>query len=72
MNHPQLYLDDSTRRIILSKHRFYVEQVRKRLLAQFDDIEGQADQYQDELLGSLSQSPHYYFSEEPDLEQWGL
>ncbi|MCW2392266.1 hypothetical protein [Sphingobium sp. B11D3A] len=70
MTQPQLYLDEVARSIILNRHRFYVKQVRKRLFSQFDDLEGQADQYKDELLGALSQSPQYQFREEPDLAEW--
>jgi hypothetical protein len=44
------------RRLILEKHDFYVEQVKKRVLTQLQDIEGEADRFSEveyKRLGSL-------------------
>ena len=45
---------DSHRQMLLAEHRFYVEQARKRLLSQFDNISAEADQAADEYLASAS------------------
>jgi len=53
----QLYMWHGTRAHLLERHRFYVDQVRKRLLSQFTDIEGEADRYEDEVWEALKQRP---------------
>ncbi len=53
---PQLYLWEGTRRSILERHDFYVDQVRARVLEPFADIEGEAVRYADrefERLGKV-------------------
>lgn len=37
------YMDESYRQHLIEKHLFYVEQAKKRLLAQFSDLDGEAD-----------------------------
>lgn len=43
------------RQHLIAEHRFYVEQARKRLLAQFDNIHEEAEQAEKEFLDSMSQ-----------------
>ena len=47
------------RQNMMAEHRFYVEQARKRLLSQFDNLEGEADKAADEYLerGSVNFNP---------------
>ena len=42
------------RQNLMAEHRFYVEQARKRLLSQFDNIEGEADKAAEEYLDRMS------------------
>lgn len=44
------YMWDRYRRSLVEGHRFYVEQARKRLLGQFDDIEAEANKAAEEWL----------------------
>lgn len=44
----------SFRQALIAGHLFYVEQARKRLLAQFDDIEAEADKAADDWLEKSS------------------
>lgn len=59
MRRAQLYLWDGARRRYLALHDFYVEQVRSRILSQFDDLEGQAQRFTDETYERLGQAPGY-------------
>jgi len=43
------------RQSLMAEHRFYVEQARKRLLSQFDNISEEADKAADEHLNSISE-----------------
>lgn len=43
------------RQHLIAEHRFYVEQARKRLLAQFDNIHEEADKAEKDFLDSMSQ-----------------
>ncbi|APR53179.1 hypothetical protein CA223_04420 [Sphingomonas koreensis] len=54
---PQLYMWEGARRIFLEQHRFYVEQVKTRLLSQFDDLEGQADRFAEETFERFGSAP---------------
>jgi hypothetical protein len=45
------------RRIYLERHDFYVEQVRARVLAQFRDIETEAQQHSETIYNELAESP---------------
>jgi hypothetical protein len=40
---PQLYMWSGKRRRIIDRHNFYVEQVRTKVLAQFRNIEAEAE-----------------------------
>jgi hypothetical protein len=40
MHEPQLYYPSSTKNLFVSAHDFYVEQMKKRIFSQFDDLEG--------------------------------
>jgi hypothetical protein len=53
------------RRQIIASHQFYIEQARKRLLSQFQNIEEQSDKYADEWLEKAGQ----YF--DPDRDDPG-
>jgi len=44
------------RQDLIKKHTFYVDQARKRLLSQFEDIEGEADAFADKFLDEIGQS----------------
>lgn len=57
MRQAQLYLWDGARRHYLALHDFYVEQMRSRILSQFDDLEGQARRFTDETYERLGQAP---------------
>lgn len=41
----QLYMASGTRKLLLARHDFYVEQTDKRVLAHFQDIEAEASRY---------------------------
>jgi len=43
------------RQELISNHKFYVEQAQKRLLSQFEDISGEADQFAQEWLSKADQ-----------------
>jgi hypothetical protein len=42
---------------ILERHNFYVEQVQARILSQFPDIEGEAEEYANSEYGRLAAAP---------------
>ena len=43
------------RQELISNHKFYVEQARKRLLSQFEDVSGEADKFAEEWLSKADQ-----------------
>jgi hypothetical protein len=43
-------MSDARRQVLINEHLFYIEQARKRLLSQFDDIEGEVDSAADSWL----------------------
>ncbi|WP_222594631.1 hypothetical protein, partial [Acetobacter oeni] len=55
----QLYLWSEARTHHIALHEFYVEQMRSRILSQFDDLEGQADRHTEEAYQRMSQAPGY-------------
>lgn len=65
----QLYMWEGGRRIFLEQHRFYVEQLKTRLLSQFDDLEGQADRFGDETFERLGRAPGYGDVDMADLAE---
>jgi hypothetical protein len=54
---PQLYMYYRIREHILERHNFYVEQVQARILSQFPDIEGEAEEYANSEYGRLAAAP---------------
>jgi hypothetical protein len=58
-------MDQPYRQWLIARHRFYVEQARKRLLSQFDDMGGDADRAADEWLALQGQ--HF----DPDRDDEG-
>jgi hypothetical protein len=54
---PQLYMWSGTRRRIIDRHNFYVEQVRTKVLAQFRNIEAEAEAYVDNQYNELASLP---------------
>jgi hypothetical protein len=56
MRQLELYMWVGQRRLVLERHDFYVEQVKARVLAQFQDVAGEAERHSEaeyERLGSL-------------------
>lgn len=58
------HMSSMTRSHLLSRHDFYVEQIRKRVLSQFDDIDGEADEYAQTEYERMGQLPG---SEDSDM-----
>lgn len=59
MRRAQLYLWSEARAHHIALHEFYVEQMRSRILSQFDDLEGQADRYTEEAYERMGRAPGY-------------
>lgn len=57
MRELQLYMYEGNRRVYLERHDFYVEQVRARVLAQFRDIETEAQQHSETIYNEVAESP---------------
>lgn len=66
----QLYLWDGARRIFLEAHRFYVDQLKTRLLSQFDDIEGQADRFAEDAYERIGTAPGHGDIDMSDVADW--
>jgi hypothetical protein len=56
---------DYIRTVIVGRHTFFVREAKKRLLNQFDDIEGEAERYQEEAWQAAMRAP--YYGDEPDM-----
>lgn len=56
----QLYMYSAIRRHIVERHDFYVEQVKKRLFAQFQDIEAEAETYGNEIYDAMGRYASKY------------
>lgn len=69
MRRAQLYLWDGARNHHIALHQFYVEQMRSRVLSQFDDVEGQADRHTEEAYELMSQSLGYGEIDMADLAE---
>ncbi len=54
---PQLYMWSGTKRQILQRHDFYVDQVRQKVFSQFRDIEAQAEAHADSEFDRLQSLP---------------
>ncbi|MBL0923222.1 MAG: hypothetical protein IBJ12_01995 [Sphingomonadaceae bacterium] len=61
----ELQMYEYSRNVIVERHMFFVREAKNRLLNQFDDIEGEADRYQDEAWQSAMSAP--YYGDEPDI-----
>lgn len=59
MRRAQLYLWSEARAHHIALHEFYVEQMRSRILSQFDDLEGQADRYTEEAYERMGRGLGY-------------
>jgi hypothetical protein len=57
MRELQLYMYRGNRRVYLERHNFYVEQVRTRVLAQFRDIETEAQKHSETVYEQLAELP---------------
>ncbi len=55
----QLYLWSGARAIFLDRHTFYVTQLKSRLLAQFDDLEQEADRFAEESFARMGRVVSY-------------
>ncbi|HKY87659.1 MAG TPA: hypothetical protein VJL90_12925 [Pseudorhodoplanes sp.] len=66
---PQLYMWSGTRARYLQRHDFYVDQVRKRVLSQFSNIEEEAERYSQEEYERLSSLPGREDVDMADLAQ---
>lgn len=66
----QLYMWEGARRIFLDAHRFYVDQLKTRLLSQFDDIEGQADSFAEEAYERIGSSSGHGGFDMSDAADW--
>lgn len=61
---------NGVRKMILERHRFYVEQVRNRLLGQFDDIEGEAEIVEAGVWTAQQERPYHPDIDESDIAEW--
>lgn len=59
MAEPQLYMWSGVRELLLSRHDFYVEQVKKRVLGNFENMEEEANSVANEVYEHLGSSPYY-------------
>lgn len=53
----QLYMWSGIREAALRRHDFYLEQAKRRLVGQFEDIDGEATQFADDLFERYASSP---------------
>lgn len=65
----QLYYHSATRDMFVEKHRFYAEQVRERLLSQFNDLEGDADRYLAKKMDELSSLPSAGYEDDSHIPE---
>jgi len=66
----QLYMWEGARRIFLDAHLFYVDQLKTRLLSQFDDIEGMANRFAEEAYERIGSSPGHSEIDMSDAAEW--
>ena len=50
---PQIYMSSGVRQLFLARHDFYMEQVKARVLRNFDNMEKDADRVADEIYDRL-------------------
>ena len=60
---PQIYMSSGVRQLFLARHDFYMEQVKARVLRNFDNMEKDADQVADEIYDRLGSE----YSEDGDM-----
>ena len=76
----QLYMWSGTRELVLGRHRFYVEQVRKKVFDQFRDIEREAEAFADEAHEQMGRwvgedgdpADHAHSALDAGIERYGL
>lgn len=56
---PQLYMWKGLKDIVLTRHDFFVEQIKARVLGNFDNIEAEADQKADQVYDHLGSMPSW-------------
>jgi hypothetical protein len=61
----ELQMHDYLRVSIVERHTFFVTEAKNRLLNQFNDIEAEAERYQEEAWQAAIQAP--YHGDEPDM-----
>ena len=73
---PQIYMWSETRKRILQRHDFYFAQTKARVLANFADIESDADDFvrmeYDRLGATGSEEPNSEWANERSQEFWAL
>ncbi len=65
---PQLYMWSGTRQIFAERRRFYADQIRQRVLNQFQNIEEEAERFVESEFERLCNRP--YAGEEDDSRRW--
>jgi hypothetical protein len=61
----ELQMYDYIRRSIVARHTFFVREAKSRLLNRFEDIEGEAEHYQEEVWEAAMRAP--YYGDDPDM-----
>lgn len=56
---PQLYMWNGLKEIVLTRHDFFVEQIKARVLGNFENIEAEADQKAEEVYEHLGSIPSW-------------
>jgi len=69
MNGHEIYMWAGKREQLLHRHSFYMEQAEKRLLSQFDDIEGEAVLHEQEYYHCLSEAADEHYGLDRVYEQ---
>ena len=60
---PQLYMWHGSRQVLLERHDFYVAEVKRRVIAQFSDIEGEAERFGEAEYERLGDMPGDEYSD---------
>lgn len=61
----ELQMYDFIRSVTVERHLFFVREAKNRLLNQFDDIEREADHYEQEVWQAAMKAP--YYGDDPDM-----
>lgn len=67
---PQIYLATATREIMLERHDFFFGEVQSRVLAQFANVDGEADAYLKEEFERLRRRFDDGRHDEADVAEW--